>query len=200
MIYNIEQEQNNQTESKNKIRPIQNNNNNDNNDLNNFTRKCLVLIFAVSFVLIGTCSIVIAVIATRFFIFNDSTAFNFNSNSNNNNNDNHNSSKSETKSILNNNNNNNTKSERNSFNNWLKNKFNNKFFGFNLMNEFENQNEIYYPGCGIPQIEPHTINTRIMNGVPAVPHSWPYAISIAFEGPKGILVILLLFLLFFISI
>jgi hypothetical protein len=24
-----------------------------------------------------------------------------------------------------------------------------------------------------------------MNGKEALPHSWPYAISIAFEGPKG---------------
>ena len=44
-------------------------------------------------------------------------------------------------------------------------------------------------GCGLPALNPnvdlHTINTRIMNGKEAVPHSWPYAISIAFEGPKG---------------
>lgn len=44
-------------------------------------------------------------------------------------------------------------------------------------------------GCGLPALNPnvdlHTINTRIMNGKEALPHSWPYAISIAFEGPKG---------------
>ena len=39
-------------------------------------------------------------------------------------------------------------------------------------------------GCGKPIINPHLVFTRIMNGKEAVPNSWPYAVSIAFEGPK----------------
>ena len=39
-------------------------------------------------------------------------------------------------------------------------------------------------GCGKPTYDPLLVYTRIMNGKEAVAHSWPYAVSIAFQGPR----------------
>ena len=38
--------------------------------------------------------------------------------------------------------------------------------------------------CGIPNIQPRILNTRIMNGKEAIPNSWPWAVSIGLEGPR----------------
>jgi secreted trypsin-like serine protease len=39
--------------------------------------------------------------------------------------------------------------------------------------------------CGLPKIKPSLTNTRIINGYQAVPHSWPWMISLGYNGPSG---------------
>ena len=37
--------------------------------------------------------------------------------------------------------------------------------------------------CGLPEIKPKLVNSRIINGYESVPHSWPWVISLGFIGP-----------------
>ena len=38
--------------------------------------------------------------------------------------------------------------------------------------------------CGLSKVNYNSIKTRIMNGKEAAPHSWPWVVSIALDGPR----------------
>ena len=38
--------------------------------------------------------------------------------------------------------------------------------------------------CGVPTVNYKNMKTRIMNGKEAAPHSWPFVVSIALDGPR----------------
>ena len=41
----------------------------------------------------------------------------------------------------------------------------------------------YFKVCGSPSIKPYVEETRIINGYPSKPHSFPWMVSIGFKGP-----------------
>lgn len=134
MIYSIDQQQQQQSN-------LHRNKSNEQQTIsrNNSKNKCLILVFSLAVVIIVMCSILMVALMTRFIIFNNdslTTLTDYIINTN----------------INANNNNVNNKTERNSFNNWIKDNFRQKFLGFNIYdkknynNYYNSQNDFYYPG------------------------------------------------------
>ncbi len=151
-----------------------------------FSAKFLIIFAICAVVTIVVCSILIAVMTVQFFI-NSKIYDRYKDNIHNEHLNGGNLPVFETNPSTfretndNNINHNNTKTERNSFNNWIKNSFGKKIFGLNMDNFYQTN---HYPGCGKPLVDPQLVYTRIMHGKEAVPNSWPYAVSIAFQGPR----------------